>query len=160
MNARVNPPHLQTGPAAFALICVFGVVLAVPKFGEFRMGTDPWWAAVLTLIIVALGSAFILGGWLWIQREVAITGGTIVVRRWIEFLRGRHGQVIPIGPGTRISVTSENVRTLLIKSNGATQVRLTLGYWEPRTTRQLIDALRANHLEFAQYWQGDYPPGV
>lgn len=160
VNARVNPPHLQTGPVAFAVICVLGIVLAVQKFAEFRIGTNPWWAAVLLLILVAFGFAFIVGGWLWIQREVAIADGTIVVRRWIEFLRGRPGRAIPIGPGTRIFVTRENVRTLLIESNGVTEARLTLGYWEPRTTRELIDRLRASRVEFAQYWEGDYPPGV
>lgn len=160
MITRVNPPHPQDGPVLFVLMCVVGIVLAVQKFQEFRIGTDPWWAAVLLVVIVLASFAFIIGGWLWIQREVAFSEGQIVVRRWTEAIRGRPGRVIPLGDETRTSITLENVRSLRIERNGATEAVLTLGYWELPQIRELIDALRANGVPYSQYWDGEYPPGV
>lgn len=160
MSTRVNPPHPQDGPVLFALLGIVGIVLAVQKFQEFRMGTDPWWASVLLVVIVLASFAFIIGGWLWIQREVAIGDGRIVVRRWIDVISGRPGRAIPLGAETRTSITLENVRSLRIERNGLTEAVLTLGYWEPHRIRELIDALRANGVPYSQYWDGVYPPGV
>lgn len=160
MITRVNPPHPQEGPVLFALIGVFGIGLAVLKFQEFVAGTDPWWAAALLLVIVLVGLAFIEGGWLWIQREVTFSDGTIVVRRWIEAIRGKPGHTLPLADDIRISITLENIQSLRIERNGKAEAVMTLGYWEPPRIRQLIDALRAHGIPFAQYWVGDYPPNV
>jgi hypothetical protein len=42
------------------------------------------------------------------------------------------------------------VRSLGIERNGVIEARLTLGYWEPKRIRELIDALRAHGVEFGQ----------
>lgn len=160
MITRVNPPHSQEGPVLFALIGVFGVGLAVSKFQEIAAGTDPWWAAVLLLVIVLAGLALIIGGWLWIQREVTFSDGTIVVRRWVEAIRGKPGRTLLYDDHARISITLENIQSLRIERNGKADAVMTLGYWEPPRIRQLIDALRTHSVPFSQYWEGDYPPNV
>lgn len=160
MSARINPPHPQAGPILFAVVCVVGIVIAIVRGLDYRIGTDPWWASVLLLAIVLVGFAFIEGGWLWIQREVTVADGRIVVRRWLGALRGQSGRAIPLEDGTRVSITLENLRSLRIERNGVTEAVLTLGYWEPSHVRNLIDALRANGVPFAQYWVGAYPPDL
>ena len=160
MIKRVNPPHPQEGPVLFALVCVVGIALAVGRGLGYRIGTDPWWAAVLGAVILVASFAFIDGGWLWIQREVTFSNGTIVVRRWIEAMRGKPGRTMPLDDDTRISITLENIQTLRIERNGKAEVVMTLGYWEPPRIRQLIDALRAHRVPFAQHWEGEYPPNV
>ena len=54
----------------------------------------------------------------------------------------------------------ENVRSPRIERNGVTEAVPTLGYWELPQIRELIDALRANGVPLAQYWEGEYPPNV
>jgi hypothetical protein len=157
---RINPLHPQDGPVLFAFVCVVGTVLALGRSLSYRIGTDPWWASVLAVAIVVVGFVSIVGGWLWIQREVAFADGTIVVRRWIDALRGRPGQAIPVGDETRVAITLENVRSLRIERNGRPEAVLTLGYWEPGRIRELVDAMRAHRIPFAQYWDGEYPPGT
>ena len=160
MDIRINPPHLQPGPVGFAFICVWGVALAVRGLTQARLGSEPWWVGVALLAIVLPAFAFIDGGWLWIQREIDFSDGTIVVRRWIEVLAGRAGRAIPIDRETRSSITLENVRSLRIERLGRTETRLTLGYWEPRRIRALVDALQTHGVRLDQYWIGVYPPGI
>lgn len=114
-----------------------------------RVGSGPWSVGAMAVVLLLGAFGFILGGWLWIQREVDISDGTIVVRRWIDILRGRPGIAIPVDPATRTSITSENVRSLRIERNGVAEARLTLGYWEPKRIDELTDALRAHGVEFS-----------
>jgi len=112
----------------------------------------------IAMLIPAL--VFIEGGWLWIQRELTFSDGRIVVRRWVEVLRDRPGHVIPIDPRTRVSIVPRNGRSLLIERDGRVEALLTLGYWEPKRIRELVDALRAHAVELDQSWVGAYPPAV
>jgi hypothetical protein len=89
MNTRVSPPHPQPGPVALAVVCIFGIALAVRGLLTVRIGNGPWSVGAMALFILIVAFAFIEVGWLWIQREVDISDGAILVRRWIEILRGR-----------------------------------------------------------------------
>lgn len=160
MITRVNPPHPQDGPVLLALLCVVGSVFAIRGLVTLPIGTEPWLVGAMAQAIIVAGLAFIIGGWLWIQREVAFADGSIVVRRWIEAIRSRPGRQIPLGDDTRISITLENIQSLRVERGGKAEAVMTLGYWEPDRIRQLIDALRANGVPFAQHWDGDYPHGV
>ena len=160
MSTRVNPPHPQDGPVLFTLVCVVGSAFAIRGLLTLPIGTEQWLVGAMALLIVLGGFAFIVGGWLWIQREVAVADGRIVVRRWIEVIRSRPGRVIPLADGTRTSITLENVATFQVERNGVIEAHLTLGYWELPRIRELIDVLRANGVPLAQYWEGEYPPNV
>jgi hypothetical protein len=127
---------------------------------QVRIGTEPWWVGVLLMALLVPAFAFIEGGWLWVQRELAFSDGTIVVRRWVEVLRGSPGRVIPINPQTRASIVPKNGRSLLIEGDGRVEALLTLGYWERKRIRELIDALRAHGVELDHSWVGEYPPGI
>jgi hypothetical protein len=48
----------------------------------------------------------------------------------------------------------------LIERDGRVEALMTLGYWEPKRIRELVDALRAHAVELDQSWVGDYPPGI
>jgi hypothetical protein len=124
------------------------------------IGTEPWLVAALGQLIILAGFLFIELGWLWIQREITVSDGRMVIRRWIDAFLSRPGQEIPLGPGVRIAITLENIRSLRIERDGVREAILTLGYWERSSVRDLIDVLRANGLPFAQYWIGEYPPDV
>jgi hypothetical protein len=152
----VNAPHLQPGPVAFVVVCSVGVGLAVRGLVTLRIGTEQWWVGVMALAIVLPALAFIEGGWLWIQREVAFSDGAIVVRRWIEVLRGKPGRVIPLDGEVRARTTMENIRSLRIEHDGRLEVRFTLGYWEPKRVRELVDALSANGVVVSEHGDGDY----
>lgn len=160
MITRVNEPHPQEGPILLALISAVGLFFVIRGLVTLPIGTEPWRVGVWGLLIVVGGLVFIEGGWLWIQREVTFSDGTIVVRRWIEAIRGKPGRALPLDDDTRISITLENIQSLRIERNGKAEAVMTLGYWEPHRIRQLIDALRAHAVPFAQHWDGDYPPGV
>ena len=124
------------------------------------IGSEPWLVGGMGQLLLVGTLLFIDGGWLWIQREVTIADGTIVVRRWIEAIRGKPGRALPLDDDTRISITLENILSLRIERHGKTEAVMTLGYWEPLHIRRLIDALRANGVPYSQYWEGVYPPGV
>lgn len=160
MITRVNPPHPQEGPVLFALVCAVGLFFVIGGLVTLPIGTEPWLVGGAGLLMIPGGLAFIMGGWLWIQREVTFSDGTIVVRRWIEAMRGKPGRTLPLDDDTRISITLENIQSLRIERNGKAEAVMTLGYWEPPRIRQLIDALRAHGIPFAQYWVGEYPPNV
>jgi hypothetical protein len=160
MPIRVNPPHPQSGPIVFVVLCAYGVFLAVREMLEVQIGTEPWWVGVVLIAILIPAFVVIDGGWLWVQRELTFSEGTIVVRRWIEVLRGRPGQAIPIDAQTRASIVPRNGRSLRIERDGHVETLLTLGYWEPRRIRELVDALRAHAVELDQSWGGAYPPGI
>ena len=160
MTTRVNPPHPQSGPIAFVVLCAFGVFVAVREMLQVRTGTEPWWVGVVLMAMLIPAFVVIDGGWLWVQRELTFSEGTIVVRRWIEVLRGRPGHVIPIDARTRASIVPRNGRSLRIERDGQVESLLTLGYWEPRRTRELVDALRAHGVELDQSLGGDSPPGI
>ena len=160
MKTRINPPHPQPGPIAFAVVCAFGGLVAVRGMLQLRIGTEPWWVSLLAIAMLIPALVFIEGGWLWIQRELTFSDGRIVVRRWVEVLRDRPGHVIPIDPRTRVSIAPRNGRSLLIKRDGRVEALLTVGYWEPKRIRELVDALRAHAVELDQSWVGAYPPAV
>jgi hypothetical protein len=160
MKTRVNPPHPQAGPIGFAVLCAFGIVVAVRGMLQVRIGTEPWWVSVLLMVMVVAGFVFIDGGWVWVQRELTFSDGTIVVRRWFEVLRGRPGRVIPVDPRTRAAIVPRNGRSLRIERDGRVEALLTIGYWERKRIRELVDALRAHAIELDQSWGGDYPPGI
>lgn len=160
MNTRVNPPYPQPGPVLFAVACVVGSAFAIRGLLTLPIGTEPWLVAAVAQLIILGGFAFIELGWLWIQREVDISDGSIVVRRWIEVVRGRPGRAIPLGDRTRTSITLENVCSFQVEHDSVVEARITLGYWELHRIRELVDALRANRVPLAQYWDGEYPPGV
>ena len=144
----------------FALVGLVGSAFAISGLLTLPIGTEPWRAGLLGLAIIVSGFAIIVGGWLWIQREVAVSDDTIVLRRWIEVLRAAPGSAIPLGEDIRVSITLENVRSLRIERDGVREAVLTLGYWEPPRVRELIDALRARGIPFDQYWDGEYPPAT
>ena len=151
MITRVNPPHLQEGPVLFALVCLIGSFFAIRGLVTMPVGTEPWLVGAMLQLMIVGGLAFIDGGWMWIQREVTFTDGTIVARRWIEAIRGQPGRILPLDDDIRISITLENIQSLRIERNGKAEAVMTLGYWEPPRIRQLIDALRAHRVPFAQY---------
>jgi len=156
----VNPPHSQAGPILFAVVCAVGSAFTIRGLITLPIGTEPWLVGALAQLIILVGFVFIELGWLWIQREVTISDGRVVVRRWLDAVRGRPGREIPLGPGVRTSITLENVRSLRIERDGETETVLTLGYWERSSVRDLIDGLRATEVPFAQYWIGEYPPDL
>jgi hypothetical protein len=160
MKTAVNPPHPQSGPIGFAVLCAFGIVVAVRGMLQARIGTEPWWVGVMLIAILVPAFVFIDGGWLWVQRELTFSDGTIVVQRWSEVLRGRPGRVIPVDRGTRASIIPRTGRSLRIEHDGRLAALLTLGYWEPKRIRELVDALRAHAVQLDQSWDGDYPPGI
>lgn len=160
MSTRINPPQPQSGPILFAVVGVIGSVFAIGGMVSLPVGSEPWLAGALGQLILLGGFAIIEGGWLWIQREVVISQDGIVIRRWIEAIRGQPGRAIPLGDEIHASITLENVRSLRIERKGTTEAVLTLGYWEPSHVRKLVDALRANGVPLTQYWVGSYPPDV
>src|SRR5207244_10808974 len=68
MKTRINPPHPQPGPIAFAVVCAFGGLVAVRGMLQLRIGTEPWWVSLLAIAMLIPALVFIEGGWLWIQR--------------------------------------------------------------------------------------------
>lgn len=94
MITRVNPPHPQEGPVLFALVCAVGLFFVIGGLVTLPIGTEPWLVGGAGLLMIPGGLAFIMGGWLWIQREVTFSDGTIVVRRWIEAMRGKPGRAL------------------------------------------------------------------
>lgn len=160
MSTKVNPPQPQGGPILFLLVCLVGIAFAGGGIVTLEAGTEPWWAGVLGLGIIVGGGILLIGGWLWIQREVVFSDGAVIVRRWLDVLAGRPGRVIRLGDGTRVSITLENIQSLRIERDGVLEASLTLGYWEPNNVRHLVEALRANRVPFGQHWKGEYPPGT
>lgn len=157
---RINSPHPQSGPVLFAALCALGSAFALGGLLSLEVGSEPWLAGVLGLVIILAGFLVIEIGWLWIQREIRLAEDAIVVRRWIEVLTGREGRRIPIDAGTRISITLENLRSIRIERNGESEGVVTLGYWEQRQVRKLVDALRDLGALHAKYWKGEYPPDL
>jgi hypothetical protein len=160
VKTRINPPHPQAGPIAFIVLCAYGAFVAVRGMLQVRIGTEPWWVGVLLMALLVPAFVFIEGGWLWVQRELVFSEGAIVVRRWVDVLRDRPGRVITIDPWTRASIVPKNGRSLLIEGDGRVEALLTLGYWERKRIRELIDALRAHGIELDHSWVGEYPPGI
>lgn len=158
MTARVNPPHAQLGPLLFAAVCAFGTITIFGGLITLPFGSEPWLAGLFGLAIILPGFLIIELGWLWIQREVTFSDDHIVIRRWLDAIRGGHGHRISMD-GTRASITLDNVRSLRIERDDA-KVELTLGYWEPGSVRKLIDELRSRGVPFTHYWIGTYPPDV
>ena len=157
---RLNPPHPQAGPVAFIGICVLGLAAALRAMLGLTVGTEQWWTTVIALLIILPGFAIIIGGWLYIQREVAFGPDTIVVRRWLSTLAGRPGRTMPLDAGTRSAITLDNVRSLRLEHVGEPPIALTIGYWDPRRIGRLVEVLHARGIPLAQYWEGFYPPGT
>lgn len=160
MTTKVNPPHAQAGPVLFAAVCAVGSAFTLVGLFTLPFGSEPWLVGAIGQLVFIGGFVLIEGGRLWIQREVAFSDDRIVIRRWIDAIRGRSGRMIPLGDETRASITLENLRSLRIERNGVTETVLTLGYWEPSHVRNLIDAFRAYEVPFAHYWVGAYPPDL
>lgn len=160
MTDRVNRPIPQSGPVAFGFLCLAGAGVAVARLLTVHVGSEAWQTLVVALACLPLGLLVIVGGWLWIQREVAFTSESILVRRWIEVLLGLPGRRLPLDGRTTAAITLENVRSLRLSRDGGLVVRLTLGYWPPQQIGALVDSLRAHRVQLDQYWQGDKPPGV
>lgn len=160
MKKRVNPPAPQLGPIAFAGVCFVGVAYSLPLLLSMRYGSQPWQVGLLLLVTVLAGFAFIVGGWLAIQREVDFVDGQMTIRRWIEVVSGRPGETYPLDGRTTAAIVLQNVRSLFISRDGVVVNKLTLGYWQARPIRDLVDALRANDVALDGYWEGEYPPGT
>ena len=160
MIDRVNPPKGQMGPLAFIGVCALGTILALRVMLSMHVGSDPWWAGAFLLLVVIGGFTFIIGGWLAIQREVDFGPDQIVVRRWLEVLAGRPGRVIPFDGATRSAIILKNIRSLRLEHPDVTPVTMTLGYWDLRVIRQLVEVLHARGVRLDQYWDGVYPPGT
>jgi hypothetical protein len=111
------------------------------------------------LTIIATSLVVILGGWLWIQREVNISPQGVLVTRWIDRLRSRPGRWIP-AEGTECLITLDNIRTLYVVHQGTKVLGVTLAYWEPSEIRELIDGIRASGIPLWHYWHGEYPPDI
>lgn len=156
MNARVNQAHPQPGPVAFAAVCIVGVGIVVRGLMTLRFGTEQWWTGVVGLAVILPAFAFIEGGWMWIQREVAFSGGAIVIRRWIEVLLNRPGHVVPLDGRVHATTTKQNIRSLRIEHDGRLEVRFTLGYWEPSRVQELFDTFSANGVAVSQHGPDDY----
>lgn len=160
MSDPINHPHPQPGPVAFIGICAFGVLIVVRGMLSLPVGNEPWWTGVFGLFIIVPAFVFIIGGWLWVQRELTFEPDAILVRRWLEVLTGRTGRVMPLDAGTRTAIVLENVRSLRIEHDGYARIQLTLGYWDLRQIRRLVEVIRARNLPLDQYWVGDLPPGT
>ena len=113
---------------------------------ETPVGGDPWWTGVLLLLSVIGAFTFIIGGWLAIQREVDFGPARIVVRRWLDVLTGRPGRVIPVDASTRAAIVLESVRSLRLEHPDVPVVTMTLGYWDLRVIRQLVEVLHARRI--------------
>lgn len=159
MSDRINSPHGQPGPVAFVVVCVIGGVAAIRGMLLMPAQSDQWWTGVLIFVTMLAGFAIIIGGWLYIQREVDFEADSIRVRRWLEVLRGKSGLVLPL-EGTRSAIVLENVRSLRLEHDGFERIQLTLGYWDLRQTRRLVEMLHDRGIPLAQYWEGVYPPGT
>lgn len=160
MSHTVNALHPQPGPVAFIGLCAFGLFIVVRGMLSLPVGSEQWQVGALGFLIVVAGFAFIIGGWLWIQREVTFGPDTIVVRRWLEVLLDRPGRVMPLDAGTRTAIVLENVRSLRLEHQGYPRIQLTLGYWDLRQIRRLVEVIRERAIPLEQYWVGDLPPGT
>lgn len=157
MIDRVNPPKGQPGPLAFAGVCIFGVFVIVRGMLTVGVGSEPWWTGVFLLLVVLGGFTFIIGGWLTIQREVDFGPQRIIVRRWLEILTGRPGRIIPVDASTRAAIVLENVRSLRLEHPDVAPVTMTLGDWDLRVIRQLVEVLHGRTIPLDQYWEGLLP---
>jgi hypothetical protein len=63
--------------------------IALRGITTLPFGSEPWLTGVLALATIFASAVFILGGWLWIQREVSLEHRVIHVRRWIDVLARR-----------------------------------------------------------------------
>lgn len=158
VSERVNRPHWQPGPLVFAALVVVGFLYAIGGLLTTRAGTEGWWVNIVAIAMFVPAAAFIEGGWLWVQRQVEIGGGTIVVTRWLDVLRGRRGRPVALDHDAHVAIVTEAGRQLRIERNGITEVNCTLLYWNPSAVRQLLDAFRSANVEVAKTWAGDYPP--
>ena len=61
MKTRINPPHPQPGPIAFAVVCAFGGLVAVRGMLQLRIGTEPWWVSLLAIAMLIPALVFIGG---------------------------------------------------------------------------------------------------
>jgi len=64
---------------ALAVVCIFGIALAGRGLLTVRIGNGPWSVDAMAPFILIVAFAFIEVGWLWIQREVDISDGAILV---------------------------------------------------------------------------------
>jgi hypothetical protein len=158
VSQRINPPHWQPGPLAFAVLGVVGFAYAGYALAISTVGTNPWWAAITMLALMVPIFVFILGGWLWIQRQVEIADGRITVTRWLNVLRGRTARPIPLDGRTRIAIVTNGGRQLQIEREGTLEVNCTLLYWGPSALRTLLDSFRMAGIEISTSWEGEYPP--
>ena len=145
---------------AFIGVCFAGSFLATRGIFSLRFGSEQWWTGVLLLLVMIGGFTFIIGGWLSIQREVDFGPDRIVVRRWLEVLSGRPGRSIPFDSATRSAIILKNIRSLRLEHPDVPPVTMTLGYWDLRIIRQLVEVLHARGIPLDQYWDGVYPPGT
>lgn len=159
MTARVNPPHWQPGPAGWAIFTAASIVLLLLHMRGFPAGSEPWWGSLVMIGAALLGFAFIEGVWLYAQREVALAGGRVAVRRWLEVLLGRPGVEVPIDARTRCRITLDGGRRLTIEREGSVVISMQLAYWAVDTVVELIGALRADGAELVTPWDGDAPEG-
>lgn len=155
--ARVNRPHWQPGPLAWAVVTAVSIILLLRHMLDFPVGSEPWWGGLVMVGMAVLAFAFIEGVWLYAQREVAFADGRILVRRWMEMILGRPGVEVPIDPGTRSTITLEGGRRLRIERGDTIVVSMQLMYWPVDTVVELVGAFRSHGAELATPWDGGVP---
>lgn len=157
MTSRVNAPHWQSGPLAWALVSGVLTLLVLTQTLRSQVGSERWWGGLLLVGCGLFAFAFVEGIWLYAQREVAFSGGRIVIRRWAETLVGRPGVEVPLDTETKCTITRERGRHLTIERGNTIAVSMQLVYWEVDTVVELVAAFRQFGAEIATPWNGDHP---
>jgi hypothetical protein len=144
------------------LVGVFSVGLGAYMVAASEFGGSPdaarasWFVGGLATIGVGVGLFLVIfNGWhLFAQREVALLGEEVKVRRWLDVLRDRPGVAIDTGSlrrarfvvrggGAKLDLESDELMTFSI------------WFWPLADARRLAAELEARHI--AVKWELPYP---
>lgn len=148
MEVRANPPRIGWIGGGLLLLLIGTLALGcyMVLVSEFGASPDPvkasWYlGGIFTMAFSGGGSLLLLMWHLFAQREVALIGDQLQVRRWIAALAGGTPETVRLGDITRVGFIVPGTSAKLLIESSEERKLMSIWFWRRKDALALYEAL-------------------
>jgi hypothetical protein len=148
MEVRANPPRIGWIGGGLLLLLIGTLVLGcyMVVVSEFGASPDPakasWYlGGVFTMVFSGAGFLLLLIWHLFAQREVALVGDQLQIRRWIAALLGKPPETVRLGDITRVGFIVPGTSAKLLIESSEERKLMSIWFWTRKDALALHEAL-------------------
>jgi hypothetical protein len=150
MEVRANPPRIGWIGGGLLLLLIGTLALAcyMVVVSDFGASPDPvkasWYLGGIFTMAFSGGGFLLLFIWhLFAQREVALVGDRLQVRRWITALAGKPPETVRLGDITRVGFIVPGASAKLLIESSDKRELMSIWFWTRKDAHALREALQA-----------------